>query len=167
MMCDSTSFRFVEASICPVCNSPYINIPFCKVQNRIETDEDGQLEMSGPTAPLDEYPYHCSACHNDSYDTVNALLIWYNSKLYTFVFGDVYGDSYVSISLVPHVVNHANGNILLLPKQPEEILYISPVDDITEALVDKIYEDDMESMKQAFQTLLSLADDPSSDSEEV
>jgi hypothetical protein len=104
-----------------------------------------------------ESQYHCSACDSNFNTPLDMILVLTNDGLFGVIAEDYHEWSYLSVVRVPFAKK--GNDILLLPKEPEEVLYISPLDDITSSLAYALYSGPKNEAEQAFSILITLAHD--------
>jgi len=147
------SFHVLQAEACPICNSPYITVPYHQIINTIKQDKLGRCRLTGIVDKNTENQYHCSACDSDFNNPLDMCLVLSSEGVFGVVMEDYHEWSYLSVVQIPYT--QSGNDILLLPGEPKEILYISPIDDITSSLVYALYGN-RKKARQAFSILLTL-----------
>ncbi|KXG77591.1 hypothetical protein AN618_09610 [Fervidicola ferrireducens] len=151
------SFHVLQAEACPICSSPYISVPYRQIMNTVKRDKLGRCRLIGLVNKNTESQCHCSACDSNFDTPLDMILVLTNDGLFGVTAEDYQEWSYLSIVRVPFAKK--GNDILLLPKEPEEVLYISPLDDITSSLAYALYSGPKNEAKQAFSILITLAHD--------
>lgn len=148
-------FHVLQAEACPICSSPYITVPYQQIINTLKQDKLGRYRLTGIMDKNSENQYHCSACDSNFNTPLDMIVIITNDGMFGIITEDCPEWSYLSVVRVPFA--RKENDLLLLPKEPEEVLYISPLDEITSYLVHALYSRSRKEAKQAFSILMALA----------